>query len=55
MRSIVYKITNNINSMIYIGIHRCRHFRCEYLGSGKLIKAAITRNGSNNFSIEILS
>ena len=51
----VYKTINNINGMIYIGVHKCRHSgNCDYLGSGKILRRAIKKYGKENFSRTIL-
>lgn len=50
----VYKITNLVNGKYYIGKHHCRCKNCVYMGSGKLIKAAINKHGIENFTKEIL-
>lgn len=49
---VIYKTTNLINSMIYVG-KDCANNK-NYLGSGKLIKSAILKYGKNNFKKEIL-
>lgn len=50
--AIVYKTTNLINNKIYIGVDSKNDPR--YLGSGKLLKRAIDKYGSQNFVKEIL-
>lgn len=51
----VYKITNNINGKIYIGKRGSKNPSSDsYMGSGKLIKAAINKHGKENFTKEIL-
>jgi len=49
---IIYKTTNLINGLIYIG--QSIHNNCKYLGSGKTIKLAIKKHGKENFKKEIL-
>jgi len=49
---IIYKTTNLINGKIYVGQTKSENQR--YLGSGKLLKRAIKKNGPKNFKREIL-
>lgn len=51
---LVYKITNNLNDKYYIGIHSTDCIEDGYMGSGNLIKRAIEKDGSGNFTKEIL-
>lgn len=49
---VIFKITNVINSKIYIG--KSSNDRRDYFGSGKAIKAAIEKYGKSNFTKEII-
>lgn len=55
MRHIVYKITNVLSGKFYIGVHSTADIDDSYMGSGKIIKAAISKHGVHNFKKEILS
>jgi hypothetical protein len=49
---IIYKTTNLINLIIYIG--KDKYNNPDYLGSGKILKRAIRKEGKENFKKEIL-
>ena len=51
----IYKITNNLNNKIYIGLKTSTVEESEsYYGSGTVIKAAIKKHGIDNFTKTIL-
>ena len=51
---LIYKTTNKINNMIYVGCHITENLDDGYLGSGKYFKNALEKYGRDNFEREIL-
>lgn len=49
---VIYKITNQVNSKIYIG--QDKHNNPVYLGSGKILHLAFQKHGIENFNKEII-
>lgn len=50
----LYEIRNNLNGKIYVGVHKTRDLNDGYMGSGKVINAAIKKHGIENFTKVIL-
>ena len=50
----LYEIRNKINGMIYVGVHKTKDLNDGYMGSGKILRHAIKKNGIENFDKTIL-
>lgn len=50
----IYKITNLVNQMIYVGQHQTDNPNDSYMGSGILIQKALQKYGKSQFKKEIL-
>ena len=55
MNYIIYKTTNLLNGMYYIGCHQTNDIDDGYLGSGKHLVRSIRKHGRDNFTREILN
>ena len=55
MYHFIYKTTNTENGKFYYGIHSTENLNDGYLGSGLLIRTAISKYGKDNFTREIIS
>jgi len=50
----VYKTINHTNNYEYIGVHKSKKLKYNYMGSGSDIKKAFKEFGKENFSKEII-
>lgn len=51
----IYKTTNLLNGKIYVGKHEATKFEpSKYIGSGKILKLAVAKDGIENFKNELL-
>lgn len=53
--NIFYKTTNLVNGKFYYGIHSTDKLEDGYLGSGKLLKRAVKKHGTENFVREVIA
>ncbi len=51
----IYRITNIINNMIYVGAHQTIDLNDDYMGSGDRIKRAVKKYGVDNFQKQYIS
>lgn len=51
---IVYRTVNLINGKFYYGVHSTNDLRDGYLGSGKILKRAVSKYGKDNFDTEVI-
>ena len=55
MQYIVYKTTNLVNGMIYVGCHGCESLDDGYMGSGRDLKMAFEKYGLDSFTRNIIA
>jgi predicted dehydrogenase len=51
---LVYQIDDNLNNMIYIGVHQTQNVKDKYMGSGVSLRKAFKEYGIENFSKTVL-
>lgn len=54
MYGYIYRTTNTVNGKTYVGQHKSSSFDRSYLGSGRLLKLAISKYGRRSFTVEVL-
>lgn len=54
MYGYIYRTTNTVNGKTYVGQHKAGSFDANYLGSGRLLKLAISKYGRRAFTVEVL-
>ena len=54
MHYYLYQVTNLVNKKIYVGVHKTKNIADGYMGSGRVIKAAIAKYGLCAFQKDIL-
>jgi hypothetical protein len=50
----LYEIKNTLNGKIYVGVHKTKNMNDGYMGSGKILLAAIQKYGIENFTKTVL-
>ena len=50
----IYKTTNLLNGKFYVGMHKTKDLNDGYVGSGKILRHAISKYGIENFVTETL-
>lgn len=54
MYGYIYLTTNLISGRKYIGQHKSETFDPSYLGSGKILKQAVLKEGVGNFQVQLI-